>query len=66
MQVLAVVLALVLGGVAVAAAPPACAGQYANCTEAREDGVCGIPEGDDNYDPDLDRDDDGIACECPP
>jgi hypothetical protein len=36
---------------------------YENCSEAAADGVYNIPEGSDNYWPDGDRDDDGIACE---
>ena len=37
---------------------------YANCSEARADGVCDIPEGSEDYCSKQDRDNDGIACEC--
>jgi hypothetical protein len=45
-------------------APAAQAGPpYANCTEAHKDGRYNIPKGDPAYQPKLDRDNDGIACE---
>ncbi|MGD1172158.1 excalibur calcium-binding domain-containing protein [Mycobacterium seoulense] len=45
-------------------APAAQAGPpYKNCTEAHKDGRYNIPRGDPAYQPKLDRDDDGIACE---
>jgi hypothetical protein len=46
-----------------AAAPAAVASPYANCSEAKADGVYNIPRGDENYWEDGDRDQDGIACE---
>jgi len=39
------------------------AGDYSTCSEAAQDGVFNIPEGDDNYWDEGDRDGDGIACE---
>lgn len=36
---------------------------YANCTEAREAGAAPILRGEPGYRSELDRDDDGIACE---
>jgi hypothetical protein len=36
---------------------------YKNCTAARQDGRSNIPRGDAAYQPKLDRDNDGIACE---
>jgi Excalibur calcium-binding domain len=56
----AVLLAGLLG---VAAAPVASASPYKTCKEAAHDGVFNIPKGDPNYDPGLDRDGDGVACE---
>lgn len=37
--------------------------QYKNCTEAHKDGLYNIPEGDPAYQANLNRDNDGIACE---
>jgi hypothetical protein len=45
-------------------ASPAQASPYANCSQARSAGDCDIPQSSSNYDPDLDRDGDGVACEC--
>ena len=40
------------------------AAPYKNCTQARGDGVCNIPSDSDKYQAKLDRDQDGIGCEC--
>jgi Excalibur calcium-binding domain len=37
---------------------------YANCSEAKANHECDIPEGDSHYCSKQDRDGDGIACEC--
>jgi Excalibur calcium-binding domain len=37
---------------------------YANCAEAKEAGVCDIPQDDPAYCAKQDRDGDGVACEC--
>ncbi len=37
---------------------------YKNCTEAKANGECDIPEGSSHYCSKQDRDGDGIACEC--
>ena len=37
---------------------------YKNCSEARANGECDIPEGDPHYCDPQDRDQDGVACEC--
>jgi hypothetical protein len=51
-------------GIGVTIAPAAQAGPpYANCTEAHKDGRYNISKGDPAYQPKLDRDNDGIACE---
>jgi hypothetical protein len=56
--------ALVAAGAAVGAASVANAeGPYANCTQAHADGRYDIPQGDTDYWPAGDRDQDGIACE---
>jgi hypothetical protein len=44
--------------------PAAVAAQpYDSCDEARAADRANIPRGDDAYDPSLDADDDGVACE---
>jgi len=56
--------AIAVGGFA--AAPTAIASPgpvYDNCTEAHDDGRWNIPQSDDAYWSDGDRDGDGIACE---
>jgi hypothetical protein len=35
-----------------------------NCSQAKADGVCNITQDSPYYLAKLDRDDDGIACEC--
>jgi hypothetical protein len=56
--------ALVAAAAAVGAASVANAeGPYANCTQAHADGRYDIPQGDTDYWPAGDRDQDGIACE---
>jgi hypothetical protein len=40
------------------------AGPYANCTQAKADGACNITQDSPYYAAKLDRDGDGIACEC--
>jgi hypothetical protein len=45
-------------------APIAAAAPYANCTAARDDGACNIPSTSEYYQAKLDRDQDGIGCEC--
>lgn len=43
--------------------PAPASAYYANCTEAREAGVTPIYRGEPGYRSQLDRDNDGIACE---
>lgn len=51
-------------GTGVSIAPAAQAGPpYTNCTAAHNDGRYNIPKSDAAYQPKLDRDNDGIACE---
>ena len=57
----AAVAGLGLGAVPMAAASPGPV--YKNCTEAHNHGVWDIPESDDAYWSDGDRDGDGVACE---
>ena len=45
-------------------APPAQAAPYRNCTEAKSNGDCDIPSSSDKYQAKLDRDGDGLGCEC--
>jgi hypothetical protein len=59
-----------LAGVAIAApmalasATPAQAAPYKNCTQARQNNDCNIPSSSDKYQSKLDRDGDGLGCEC--
>ncbi len=63
-------IASALGAVAIAApmalasASPATAAPYKNCTQARDNNDCNIPSSSDRYQSKLDRDGDGIGCEC--
>nr|WP_232069021.1 excalibur calcium-binding domain-containing protein [Mycobacterium mantenii] len=50
-------------GATVTAPLATASGPYRNCTEAHKDGRYNIPKGDSDYQPKLDRDNDGIACE---
>lgn len=45
-------------------APIATAAPYPNCTTAKNDGMCNIPSSSEYYQAKLDRDGDGIGCEC--
>ena len=49
---------------ALASATPAQAAPYKNCTPARNNNDCNIPSSSDKYQDKLDRDGDGIGCEC--
>lgn len=50
---------------AIGAAPIAsAAGPYNNCSQAKADGVCNITPDSPWYLAKLDRDGDGLACEC--
>jgi hypothetical protein len=40
------------------------AAPYPNCTVAKQNGDCDIPSGSDKYQSKLDRDGDGLGCEC--
>lgn len=48
----------------VVASAPAQAAPYKNCTQARQNNDCDIPSTSDKYQSKLDRDGDGIGCEC--
>ncbi|MEB7503952.1 excalibur calcium-binding domain-containing protein [Arthrobacter koreensis] len=58
-------IAAAFGFTALAASPAAAAPPYANCDAAAAEGVYNIAEGQPGYEPSLDRDGDGIACEGP-
>ncbi len=51
-------------GSASANADPAPLAPYKNCTEAKQNGDCDIPATSDLYQSKLDRDGDGLGCEC--
>ena len=58
---------VVAAGIAMAGAvlaPVAVAAPYPDCKTAKQDGVCNIPSTSDKYQNKLDRDGDGIGCEC--
>jgi hypothetical protein len=66
LRVASAAMALAAGilGSAAATSPVALADPpYKNCSQAHADGRYNIPRGDPAYQPKLDRDDDGIACE---
>jgi hypothetical protein len=51
--------------IAVGLAPTASAQTpFKNCTQAKASGYCDIPSSSPYYGPWLDRDQDGLACEC--
>ena len=59
------IIALSAVAIALATAPSAAAdGPYANCSQAKADGVCNITTDSPWYSAKLDRDGDGLACEC--
>ena len=64
------VIASALAGLAVgapmalASSIPAQAAPYTNCTQAKQSGDCDIPSSSDKYQSKLDRDGDGLGCEC--
>ncbi|MGN6334567.1 excalibur calcium-binding domain-containing protein [Mycobacterium sp.] len=53
----------IIAGATVTAPMATASGPYRNCTEAHKDGRYSIPKGDPDYQPKLDRDNDGLACE---
>ena len=63
-------IASVLAGLAIGApmavmsSGPAQAAPYQNCTQAKQNGDCDIPASSDKYQSKLDRDGDGLGCEC--
>ena len=61
--VVATAAAGIITGATVTAPLATASGPYRNCTEAHRDGRYNIPKGDSDYQPKLDRDNDGIACE---
>ena len=61
-----VTLAAAFGFTALAASPAAAAPPYANCTVANAEGAFNITVGEPGYEPRLDRDGDGVACEGTP
>ncbi|MCX8495945.1 MAG: excalibur calcium-binding domain-containing protein [Akkermansiaceae bacterium] len=61
--------AVAFGVIAIASAAPAIAAPvpqspYPNCTVAKNNGDCDIPSSSDKYQSKLDRDQDGLGCEC--
>ena len=57
-------LIVAFGALAIGVAAPAQAAPFKNCTQAKAAGYCDIPESSDKYGPWLDRDGDGLGCEC--
>ena len=56
--------AIAIGSAAPAIATPVPSAPYQNCTEAKQNGDCDIPSTSDKYQSKLDRDNDGLGCEC--
>jgi hypothetical protein len=50
--------------IALASSGLAEAAPYQNCTQAKQNGDCDIPSSSDKYQSKLDRDGDGLGCEC--
>lgn len=68
-RTLATVVTAALGVIAIGSAAPAIAAPvpqspYPNCTAAKQNGDCDIPSSSDKYQSKLDRDGDGLGCEC--
>jgi hypothetical protein len=66
---LSLALATAFGAIAIGSAAPAIAATmpqapYPNCTVAKQNGDCDIPSSSDKYQSKLDRDQDGLGCEC--
>lgn len=63
------IIAIAIGAIAMGSAAPAIASPvplapYPNCTVAKQNGDCDIPSNSDKYQSKLDRDQDGLGCEC--
>ena len=56
--------AIAISSAAPAIAAPAPLAPYPNCTVAKQNGDCDIPSSSDKYQAKLDRDQDGLGCEC--
>ena len=56
--------AVAVGLAAPAEAQPLPRAPFKNCTQAKDAGYCNIPSSSDMYGPWLDRDGDGLGCEC--
>ncbi|MCW1957571.1 MAG: excalibur calcium-binding domain-containing protein [Mycobacterium sp.] len=56
--------AVAIGSGAPAIANPVPQAPYPNCTVAKQNGDCDIPSSSDKYQAKLDRDGDGLGCEC--
>jgi hypothetical protein len=59
-----VLAAAALAGVILFAPPAVAQAPYKNCSEAKANGDCNIPQDSPYYQAKLDRDGDGIGCEC--
>jgi hypothetical protein len=55
---------IAIGCAAPALSAPVPLSPYPNCTVAKQNGDCDIPESSAKYQPKLDRDGDGVGCEC--
>lgn len=70
-RTVSVSVAAAISAIAIGTAAPAIANRipgpqapYPNCTAAKQNGDCDIPSSSDKYQSKLDRDGDGIGCEC--
>jgi len=65
LRVLGALLASAFAAASIAiGAATAHAAPYPNCTVAKQNGDCDIPSNSDKYQSKLDRDQDGLGCEC--
>lgn len=63
-RTLGLLICAALGAAAIGLAAPAQAVPFKNCTQAKAAGYCDIPSDSPYYGSWLDRDDDGLGCEC--
>ena len=69
MRIIRTLMTAALAAIAIGSAAPAIAtspplAPYPNCTVAKQNGDCDIPVSSDKYQSKLDRDGDGLGCEC--
>ena len=63
-RIVGLLIASALAVIGIRLAAPAQAAPFKNCTQAKAAGYCDIPEDSPYYGSWLDRDQDGLGCEC--